>query len=327
MPAKARLKSRPHSGKLRPHEHTSYGALGLIVLIAGVMLSIFTVSIMASASPPPSSSSVSLSGEMPSAPPTTGATITDPTNLQSFSSTPVTVSGTCPPNTLVEIYKNNIFAGSTPCSSNGLYSLQVDLLYGANALTAVVYDALNQAGPTSKVTNVTYNVTVPIASSLLNVNFTATQLVLETSAVYRGTFPNQQLNVPISVLGGVGPFALNVNWGDNTNQVLPSSTNTTVNAAHTYKKPGTFKISIQGSDSQQHVAFLDVAAVVNGQPANIIGSTNSKTSSSNKLLVLWPLYAISVTLVVSFWLGERREKHILAEALRPAPTLRPIGHA
>ena len=326
MPAKARLKSRGHSGRLRPHEHTSYGALAALVLIAGVLLSIFTVSTIASASPPPAASSVSLSGVMPSKPPTTAAVITDPTNQQVFSNTPVTVSGTCPANTLVEIYKNSIFAGSTPCTDSGNFSVQVDLLYGQNALTAIVYDALNQAGPSSQPISVTYNVTIPVESSLLNINFTATQLLLESDAVYRGSFPNQQLNVPINILGGVAPFALNVNWGDNSNQVLPSSTDTTINAAHTYTKPGTYKISIQASDSQQRVAFLDVAAVINGQPAVAAGSTSTSSSSGNKLLVLWPLYAIAVTLVSSFYLGERREKHILAEVLRPAPTLRPTAH-
>ena len=327
MPAKARLKSRGHSGKLRPHEHTSYGSLALIVLVAGVLLASFTVSTIASASPPPASSSVSLSGIMPANPPTTAATITDPTNQQVFSNTPVTVSGTCPDNTLVEIYKNNIFAGSSPCTTSGNFSVQVDLLYGQNALTAIVYDALNQAGPSSKAVGVTYNVTVPVESSLLNINFTATQLVLMTDAVYRGTFPNQQLNLPINILGGVAPFALNVNWGDNTNQVLPSSSNTTVNASHTYTKPGTYKIAIQASDSQQRVAFLDVAAVVNGQPASVaLSGGTSANSSSNKLLVLWPFYAIAVTLVGSFYFGERREKHILVDALRPAPTLRSTAH-
>ncbi|HEX4774426.1 MAG TPA: hypothetical protein VH234_02835, partial [Candidatus Saccharimonadales bacterium] len=39
------------------------------------------------------------------------------------------------------------------------------------------------------------------------------------------------------------------------------------------------------------------------------GTTN--TPSTDKLLVLWPVYAIAATLVISFWLGERREKHIL----------------
>ncbi|MGH7234686.1 MAG: hypothetical protein ACREF7_04580, partial [Candidatus Saccharimonadales bacterium] len=169
MPAKARLKSRGHSGRLRPHEHTSYGVLAALVVIAGVLLASFTVSSIASASPPPADSSVSLSGIMPESPPTTAATITDPADQSVFSSTPITVSGTCPINTIVEIYKNDVFAGSTPCSSSGNYSVQVDLLYGQDALTAVVYDAINQAGPSSKAVNVTYNVTVPSESSLLNI--------------------------------------------------------------------------------------------------------------------------------------------------------------
>lgn len=324
MPKKVRLSSRGHSGRLRPHEHTSYVPLALIVLLAGILLSGLTVSSFASASPPPIASSVSLSGIMPGRPPSTGATITDPTNGQSFSNTPVTVSGTCPVNTLVEIYKNNIFAGSTPCNSNGQYSVQVDLLYGGNTLTAVDYNDLNQAGPTSGGVAVTYNVQIPPESSLLNINFTSTQLLLETDAVYRGTFPGQTLNVPINILGGTAPFAVNIFWGDNTNQIIPSSSNTTVNASHIYKRPGTYKISIQASDSQQRVAFLDVAAVVNGQPA--VAAAPTAPSKPNELLVLWPLYACAATLVVSFWMGEKREKHVLADKLGPTPTLGPTPH-
>ncbi len=326
MSAKVRLNSRGHSGRLRPHEHTSYAALAAIVLLVGVFLAGLTVSSFASASPPPQASSVSLSGVMPGKPPATAATINFPTNQQVFQNTPVTVSGSCPSSTLVEIYKNDIFAGSTPCNANGSYSVQIDLLYGQNSLTAVDYNVLNQAGPSSAAVNVTYNVQIPPASSLFNINFTGTQLILQTSAVYRGTFPGQTLYVPIKILGGVAPFALNVNWGDNSNQVLPASINTTVNASHVYNKPGTYKISIQASDSQQRVAFLNVAAIVNGQPATGISST-SKPSPTNTLLVLWPLYAIAATLVVSFWLGEKREKHVLADALKPTPTLGPSAHA
>ena len=326
MPALVSRKGRGHSGRLRPHEHTSYGPLMALLLIAGVLLAGFTVSAYAGASPLPQASSVSLTGIMPENPPTTAASITYPSNQQVFQTTPVTVSGICPSGTIVEIFKNNIFAGSTPCNSNGTFSVQIDLLYGNNTLTAIDYDALNQAGPSSKAVTVTYNVQVPPESSLLNVNFTATQLILQTSAVYRGTFPGQQLNVPINILGGVAPFAVNVNWGDNSNEVLPASSNTTVNASHVYTKAGTYKISIQASDSQQHVAFLDVAAIVNGQPASAGSASNTSASKSNKLLVLWPLYVSAVTMVVSFWLGEKREKHVLSNALKPAPTLGPAAH-
>jgi len=312
-----------HSGRLRPHQHTSYGLLAALVVMVGLILATFTVTSFASASPGPQAGSVSLTGIMPEKAPVTAATITTPSNGQSFSVTPVTVSGTCPVDTLVEIFKNNIFAGSTPCNANSTYTIQIDLLYGQNTLTATDYDVLNQAGPVSNAVGVDYTAQAPPTSSILNFNLSGDQLILETNAVYRGVSPNQQLNVPISILGGVGPFALNVEWGDNTNQVLPSSNNTTVNATHIYKKPGTYKITIQGSDSQGRVAFLTVVAVVNGQPAVIAPSSTSKTQTST-LLVLWPLYAISATLVVSFWLGEKREKHILANRLTPVPTL---GHS
>ncbi len=320
MPKKTRLSSRQHSGRLRPHEHTSYGLLALLVLLVGFFLAGLTVSSVAFASPPPQSDSVSLTGTMPGPPPATAATITSPQNQQQFQSTPITVTGNCPPGTVVEVFKNNIFAGSTICSSSGSYSVKIDLLYGNNTLTVNDYNANNQAGPSSKAVDVVYNAQPPVSALISNINFTSTQLLLETNAVYRGAFPGQEITVPINILGGVAPFAIDVNWGDNTTQVLPASANTIINATHTYKRPGTYDISILGSDSQQRVGFLQVAAIINGQPAALTGSTSSP-SHTNELIVLWPLYACAATLVVSFWLGENREKHVLEHALRPTPTL------
>ena len=322
MSNKTRLSSRQHSGRLRPHEHTSYGLLAVLVFMVGIFLAGLTVSSVAFASPPPQADSVSLTGTMPGPAPSTAATITSPVNQQQFQTTPITVTGNCPPGTVVEIYKNNIFAGSTICGSNGTYSVKIDLLYGNNTLTANDYNANNQAGPSSKSVFVVYNAQPPVSALISNINFTSTQLLLETNAVYRGAFPGQAMTVPINILGGVAPFAINVNWGDNTNQVLPASSNTIVNATHTYKRPGTYDISIMGSDSQQRVGFLQVAAIINGQPATT-GSTSTSKPSQNTLIVLWPLYAIAVTLVVSFWMGEKREKHLLAGSINPTPTL---GH-
>jgi hypothetical protein len=137
------------------------------------------------------------------------------------------------------------------------------------------------------------------------------------------------LNVPISILGGAAPFAVNVQWGDSTNKVIPRSDNTVFNTTHVYQKAGTYKITFQASDAQQQVAFLTVAAVVNGQPA-VLSTTNSQGSKKalNKLLVLWPLYAVLATLVFSFWLGEQREKKILGKiiAIQQNPTLGVAPH-
>lgn len=322
---KLKILHHSHTGRLRPHEHTSYLPLAFIVAIAGIALAVTTFYDLAFASPTPgpTAGSIGLSGTMPAPPPKVAGTITSPTNQQHFKETPITIDGTCPNNTLVEIFKNKIFAGSVPCDNNGKYSIKVDLLYGQNDLVAQVYDALNQAGPPSPTVTVFYDVLPPQGAPASLLNFSGAQLVLDTDAVYRGSSPGETVSVPVTIIGGTPPFAINVNWGDTVNKVIPKGSNGVVLAAHVYKKPGTFDISLQASDSQQLVAYLQVAAIVNGQPSNLLAGSGSGTSppqsSLKRLLVLWPIFAIAATTVVSFWMGERREKRLLgaAGALQP----------
>ena len=311
-----------HTGRLRPHEFTSYLPLAILVFITGLALLSFSFSSVAADHPGPQSGSIGLTGEVPGSPPKVAAVISSPTNGQHFIKSPVTISGTCPDNTLVEIYKNNIFAGSTFCTSQNNFSMDIDLLFGKNVLVAQVYDPLNQAGPASNSVTIYYDAALPQAAGLSNLSpdLSGAQLLLDTDAVYRGTFPGQSLNVPVSIIGGTPPYALNVEWGDSNNKVIPRSDNLTFNATHTYDKAGTFGITLQATDSKQRTAFLTVAAIVNGQPA-VTASVNSVKASVNKLLVLWPLYAICATLVVSFWLGERREKKLLGPRLMDKKTL------
>jgi hypothetical protein len=285
--------------------------------MTGLVLVGFTVSpyVRADDHPPPQANSVSLTGTMPAPAPKTTAVILSPVDQHHFIATPITVSGTCPTGTLVEVYKNNIFAGSTPCESNGKFSLEIDLLFGQNSISARVYDVLNQAGPVSKSVTVYYDFSLAQASPSSFLDFSGAQLLLNTDAAYRGSFPDQSLNVPITVIGGTAPFAINVNWGDSSNEVVPRSDNSTFNTSHAYKKPGTYKIALQGSDSKKLVAYLSVSAIINGTPVTFATTTTPK--SATKLLVLWPLFAMVATLVTSFWLGERREKHILGDTNKP----------
>lgn len=307
-----KLSHHSYSGRLRPHEHTSYLPLSLLVLFAGVVLAGFTASTLA-ASPPPEANSVSLTGTLPEAPPAVAATIDSPANQQHFSTSPVAISGTCPTGTIVEVFKNDIFAGSSPCDDQGSYSFKIDLLYGKNDLIARVYDALNQAGPDSNTVTVYYDV-LPVQTEPLELlNLDNRQFLLNTDAVYRGVFPNHPLNIHISILGGTPPFAVNVLWGDLSNSVISRADNEAFNAEHTYTKPGVFEVSIQASDNKQRAAFLQIAVIVNGQPATVslASTTTPKATLTTRLLVLWPLYAMAATVVVSFWMGEQREKRIL----------------
>jgi hypothetical protein len=326
MQNKLKIIEHQHSGKLKAHEHTSYIPLALLVLVACILTAIFSYSTFAEAGSPavpgPTSDSVSLTGTVPTKPPNVAAKITSPRDGQHFSISPVNVAGTCSDGSLIEIYKNDIFAGSTPCDSGGKFSFDVDLLYGKNILVAKIYDVLNQAGPDSEPVTVFYDAQPPNTGAFSSLDLRGAQLVLSTDAVYRGKFPNQMLNVPISIIGGVSPYAVSVDWGDAGSNVIPRGNNTVFNASHAYKKPGIFKIILKGTDSDQRVAFLQVAAFINGQPSVIAASTTHKPSP-NWLLLILPLLAVAVTLVASFWLGERREKRILGSTNPPSTP--PLG--
>lgn len=312
--ARSKIKISPHhhSGKLRPHEHTSYGLLAVILLIAAFPLTFYT----AEAATPytgPEAGSIGLSGTVAGKPPTTAAQITAPPNGQHFATSPATISGTCPKDTLVEVFKNDIFAGSTACTSAGSFTMDVDLLFGQNTLIARVYDALNQAGPDSNKVIVYYDVLPSQASAINSLDFGGTQMLLNTDAVFRGSFPEQEMLMPIDIIGGTPPYAINIQWGDATNKVVSRGDNTTFSVAHAYKKAGTYQITIQGSDGNGRVAFLTVAAIINGQPDVATTATTASTSTLSKLIVLWPLYTSTVAILVSFWLGERREKSLLSK--------------
>jgi hypothetical protein len=246
---------------------------------------------------------------MPGPPPSSPAVITSPRNGQRFTTTPVVISGTCPKGTLVEIFKNDIFAGSTGCDDKGAFSLEIDLLIGQNILIARVYDTLNQAGPDSAPVTVFYDALPPQGDPLFPIGFGGDQMLLSTDAVFRGAWPGKQMAVPITIIGGIPPYAVNVQWGDSTNSLISRNDTIPFRAEHAYKKPGTFQITIQATDSQKRVAFLTVAAIVNGQPTGVASTTESE--GPKQVLLLWPFFVCAVAIVIAFWLGERREKHIL----------------
>lgn len=307
--AKIKISQNADSGKIRAHENTSYGPLIILLLIMGCILTVYTVG---AESPGPQAGSIGITGMMPGKPPTTAAVIKSPTNGQRFASTPITVSGSCPKNTLVEVFKNDIFGGSSICTDTGAFSFDIDLMIGQNILVARVYDALNQPGPDSNSVTVYYDALPDQFGPVSYYDFAGAQLLLNTDAVIRGVFPNKEFSIPVEIIGGQPPYAVSVQWGDTTNTVLLRNDNSSFRTQHTYTKAGVHQVSIQAKDSQDRIAFLTVAAIVNGQPdPNIVAATKDN-STTNKLLTLWPLYTAVVAVVISFWLGERREKRVLA---------------
>lgn len=303
-----------HTGRYLPHHHTSFAGLAFMLLLVTIVLAGVTAGAWAGTPyTGPDSGSIGLSGRVPAPPPTRAATITTPKTGQSFSATPITVSGTCPKDTIVEVFKNDIFAGAASCDGAGRFTLEIDLLYGTNALVARVYDALDQAGPDSNVVTVRYDALPQQADGADASNLNDIQMLLRSSPVYRGSFPGQTLKLPLEIIGGTPPFAVKIDWGDNKEDLLTRSDRKTFDASHTYARPGSYQVKIKATDNRKQSAYLAIIAIINGRAEiNGAGSSQTRTPSlPDRLLLAWPLLALAVAMVVSFWLGEKREKRKL----------------
>lgn len=282
-----------------------------LLLLIGVFLTLSFggAKVLAQVSTPavnPQAGSVGLEGTIPSAPPTIGATITLPTNGQSFTTLPITVRGLCPGDLLVEIFKNNVFGGSTQCSG-GSYSVTIDLFSGKNDLVARVFDALDQAGPDSNIVTVTFND--------VNFNVFGPSVSLTSEFARRGANPGAKLDWPIILTGGTGPYAISTDWGDgSSNELISREFPGTFNISHKYDSSGVYRILIKATDKNGGTAYLQLVAVTNGKPSQKAATDNSKTIYIVR--VLWWPAAVAIPLIIAtFWLGRRHELYELRKRL------------
>ncbi|HSX18114.1 MAG TPA: PKD domain-containing protein [Candidatus Saccharimonadales bacterium] len=251
--------------------------------------------------------STGLEGVVPGNPPTQAATIGIPHDGQVFTSIPINVGGLCPDKTVVEIYKNNVFAGAVPCSS-GSYSLLIDLFEGSNSLIARVYDDLNQAGPDSNTVTVTFNSALPSKGPRIS---------LTTEFSKRGANPGESLTWPLTLSGGSGPYAISINWGDQSkNELISRSTAGNFTIEHIYSKSGVYNITVTATDANGESAFLQVVGVGNG-PIQLAGTNKTGQSSTIQKQVLWlPIIALAVLTIAAFWLGRQHQLEVIRARLR-----------
>ncbi len=265
----------------------------------------------------PADGSVGVQGTISSPPPTQGATISLPRDGQAFTALPITVSGICPGNLLVKIFKNNVFAGSVQCK-NGSFSIVIDLFNGQNELVARVYDALDQPGPDSNVVRVSFSD---------NRSGAASRVTLTSNYAKRGANPNEDLVWPIILSGGIGPYAVSVDWGDGkTADLMSLQYPGTFNIKHRYDSPGVYNIVIKATDKDGSVAYLQLVGIGNGPLSQETGSSGSNGGNNGdqgssgtvapKTKILWQPAALTIPFVIStFWLGKKYELRVLRKKI------------
>ena len=307
-----KLSHHRHSGRLRPHSETSYAALTFVVLVLGVVMVAGGGVVSAASTTGGGQFDVLAVVEGPR--PTSPAIITSPSSGQSFATNPVAVAGTCPKKSLVKIFSNGIMVGSILCDASGHFTLQVQLVVGANALTALPFNTNDQAGPTSPTVNV--SLTAPAGGPGFS-----TELLLQSVNYYRGSQPGQEVVWPITIVGGTAPYAVNFDWGDGTSDLITRTTAGPFTLSHTYKKAGgylgSFPLIIRASDAAGRTAYLQLTTIVN-EPTGAAAGGKVITKTQIQWILIWPIWVVLLLMILSFWLGERREKKIMQRKLELA---------
>lgn len=301
-----RLAHHHHTGKVLHWHHTSYA--GLFFIIATVSLLILFTTRAVVAYEQTGTGGVQLSGVSKGPPPETAAVITSPTDRRVFEEGTVSVEGTCERGLFIELYRNSVLAGGGVCAPNDTFKVLITIVPGKNDIQARIYDALKQYGPDSKLVTVWYNVPLPPVPSVL----------VYAQPIQKGHFLGDKLLLEYVVSGGDEPYALSIDWGDNTPAtVLVHKKAAGYKTEHEYKKDGQYTITISVTDERGQKALIQSIAIVHSSTSGgpLITrticedeSTCLSTTGSGIVGALdwaWPAVSVASMMTLSFFIGEK----------------------
>jgi hypothetical protein len=208
---------------------------------------------------------IHITGKVAAPPITTPAQTTDPTDGQTFTTSPITIQGTCPANSYVEIFRNNVMSGVVNCTG-GNFQLSISLVPGSNTLTPHVFNITDDEGPVGNSITINYQPPAPpIISSGSSTPSSTGQvklapLTLKTDFSYKGYEVGQTVNWTAEVNGGQQPYLINIDWGDGINDVMTVKKAGSFDISHKYEKDvasqTTYTIKLKATDSLAQEADL-----------------------------------------------------------------------
>lgn len=336
-----RLVQHGHTGKLIHHRHTSHLALIVILLIVGLFL--LASESISRALQITSVGTVSISAVVPGTAPVIGATITSPTDgTKLVDLDAVEIMGVCAKGTFVVIKNNGNLVGSTLCTDAGIFVLQIQLQSGENILSALNYDNLNQSGPS------TPSVTIYVTKTIKTEEVVAPTLP-DNPSIIPGVGPDisgcdiykladlsvggevriavvciprlfesgQQQTLGFLVWGGSPPYAINIDWGDGSEDTL-SSLPTQVYKTETfsYENAGVYNITFRLKDKDGKTAIVQTAVQVTGKAKTFFATLTDDILYKSWFDTPVPFYLMAVAVTLGFWGGDIFDRKYGAKKFR-----------
>jgi hypothetical protein len=145
-------------------------------------------------------------------------------------------------------------------------------------------------------------------------------LLTPPAYTYQAYDVGQQVALKLPIAGGNLPYTITVSWGDGTTSTYQQHTLGTFVASHTYSwlssDTQSYVIKAQVVDASGATAAVQSTTIIRNPNYHGVISTVAHTSRLDGianslhawLWLLWPSYLIIALMLVSFWLGERRQR-------------------
>ncbi|MET0779490.1 MAG: hypothetical protein ABWY71_01510, partial [Candidatus Saccharimonadales bacterium] len=147
--------------------------------------------------------------------------------------------------------------------------------------------------------------------NLLKPQSSAPPLVITSEYQFQTHYVGQPFTWSLGLKGGTAPYAVTIEWGDDSQSVFNRTNGDSFEFTHAYPLVKTYNLFIKATDAKGVSALLQLSAVVKGQASGVASLTTSGplTSLFNSvqryLWIVWPAYLAVVLMVFSYWLGEQ----------------------
>ncbi|MFZ1301253.1 MAG: hypothetical protein WAQ27_01580 [Candidatus Microsaccharimonas sp.] len=277
------LQHHLHTGKKITHKHTSYRGLLLLVAIFGIALFLIHQSVQAS--------EIITSAKVAAPTPSTSAIITSHINEEVVPSGSVPIEGSCAyvaPSTIVELYVDGQFAGSTTCSSGGTFSTMLTLAPGVHQIRLRTVNVTDDYGPDSALFYLTVEApdessvpsTPPRSHESTTIQMPQTSqngIQIYSQSTYLLYGPDKDAEWVGYFIGGEPPYNVAIDWGDGTASSYTAPETASQSFRHTYPKYQPFFVTITVTDSAGMQASMQLAAVTpyidSSSVPNLLAST------------------------------------------------------
>ena len=282
------LQHHRHTGRLLHHRHTSYRALAVVFVVAGLFIVGLNMASRAAAD------DFGVAAMVAAPVPTNPPIISSPSADSTVNGPSALVIGSCPlvtPQPLVSITVDGTSAGTGACDSRNDFSVPVTLTSGNHAVTASALTVTGGKGPTSQPVQIHTN------------KGSSTAAIAISSAepfVYAGA---KDITWAGSIgASGQGNVFAHIDWGDN------SQTNVTVQAGpqqftHHYAALASHNILVAASNTAGATGSMQFASsAFTKYTAPVVAGTTGSSPFSSTVMGLYGLYVSALAVTGIVWL-------------------------